>query len=214
MDDLIIIHEDKKYLHKMKKELISYLQNELKLEFNGKTQVFPLKKGISFLGWKYRIGKNNKIYKKIDSSKKHFRNKTLKEMNELYSEKEINAKQFNERMLSYKHFLNKGNTYNYQQTHNCKFKKENKNMPIKKDATKISTFDGNIVGVDEVEKKILDGALGITAIKEELLEEIAQLQEEISNIKSKIGFEDEIATTDEVNEGIVEEFPSEEEVEE
>lgn len=132
MDDLIVIHKDKEYLHKMKSELTSFVQSELKLDFNGKTQVFPLKKGISFLGWKYRVGENNKIYKKIDSSKKHFRNKTLKEMEEMLFKNEITTKEFNERMLSYKHFLNKGNTYNYQKTHNCKFKRRMKICQLKK----------------------------------------------------------------------------------
>lgn len=211
MDDLIIIHEDKEYLLKMKEELTTYIKDNLKLEFNGKTQVFPLKKGISFLGWKYRLGANNKVYKKIDSRKKHFRNKTLKEMQRMLDNGEITTKQYNERMLSYRHYLNKGNTYNYQKTHNCKFKKENENMPIKKDATKTSTFDGNIVGVNEEEKRILDGALEITKIKENLLAQIDQLGEEILKIKAKIELDDEeVATADEVNEGIVEETSIEE----
>ena len=87
-------------------------------------------------------------------------------------------------------------------------------MPIKKDARKISNNDGNIIGLDDTEAKIIDEALGITKSKEQLLEEISQLQEEILKIKSKIGLEDEIATTEEVNEGIVEDTSSEEVVEE
>lgn len=86
-------------------------------------------------------------------------------------------------------------------------------MPIKKDARKISNNDGNIIGLDDTEAKIIDEALGITKSKEQLLEEISQLQEEILKIKSKIGLEDEIATTEEVNEGVVEDTSSEEVVE-
>ena len=87
-------------------------------------------------------------------------------------------------------------------------------MPIKKDARKISNNDGNIIGLDDTETKIIDEALGITKSKEQLLEEIDQLQEEILKIKSKICLEDEIATTEEVNEGVVEDTSSEEVVEE
>lgn len=87
-------------------------------------------------------------------------------------------------------------------------------MPIKKDARKISNNDGNIIGLDDTEAKIIDEALGITKSKEQLLEEIGQLQEEILKIKSEIGLEDEIATTEEVNEGVVEDTSSEEVVEE
>ena len=83
-------------------------------------------------------------------------------------------------------------------------------MPIKKDARKISNNDGNIIGLDDTEAKIIDEALGITKSKEQLLEEISQLQEEILKIKSKIGLEDEIATTEGVNEGVVEDTSSEE----
>lgn len=86
-------------------------------------------------------------------------------------------------------------------------------MPIKKDARKISNNDGNIIGLDDTEAKIIDEALGITKSKEQLLEEISQLQEEILKIKSKIGLEDEIATTEGVNEGVVEDTSSEEVVE-
>jgi RNA-directed DNA polymerase len=50
MDDLIIIHEDKKYLEKLLSELTIFANDKLKLTFNDKTQIFPLHKGISFLG--------------------------------------------------------------------------------------------------------------------------------------------------------------------
>ena len=54
MDDCIVIHYDKTYLHALRKDIEGFLEENLRLTLNGKTQVFPVKsRGIDFLG--YRI---------------------------------------------------------------------------------------------------------------------------------------------------------------
>ena len=50
MDDLIIIHNDKKFLQKILKELTEIANNELHLTFNAKTQIVNLKQGFTFVG--------------------------------------------------------------------------------------------------------------------------------------------------------------------
>lgn len=124
MDDLIVIHKDKEYLKKMLNELNSYINNNLKLEFNEKTQIIPLHRGISFLGWKYTYNENNRIFKKIDSSKKKYRNKTIKLLNEEFNKGLIDVDEYNNRMRSYISYMKLGDTYNYRKRHNCKLKGE------------------------------------------------------------------------------------------
>ena len=44
MDDCVLIHEDREYLSQCRRLLTKCLQNELKLEFNPKTQIVPVRK--------------------------------------------------------------------------------------------------------------------------------------------------------------------------
>ena len=54
MDDIVILHESKEYLHQLKLEIEQYLKQELDLEVKDNWQVFPTAiRGIDFLG--YRI---------------------------------------------------------------------------------------------------------------------------------------------------------------
>ena len=122
MDDLIVIHKDKEYLKTLLNDLTFFINKELKLEFNEKTQITPLHRGVSFLGWKYTYNENHKIYKKIDSSKKKYRNKTLKRLNKEYVQGLINNNDFNDRMRSYISYMKLGDTYNYRLRHNCELK--------------------------------------------------------------------------------------------
>ena len=51
-DDIVILHTNKQYLHKLKKEIESYLNTELRLTLKNNWQVFPVdKRGIDFLGY-------------------------------------------------------------------------------------------------------------------------------------------------------------------
>ena len=55
MDDFVVIHPDKNYLHALRLDAERFLQDELQLETNGKTSVFPVShqsgRGLDFLGY-------------------------------------------------------------------------------------------------------------------------------------------------------------------
>lgn len=52
-DDAVILHHNKKFLHVVLEKIRNYLQTELRLELNRKTQIFPVaSRGIDFLGYK------------------------------------------------------------------------------------------------------------------------------------------------------------------
>ncbi|MDR2741763.1 MAG: reverse transcriptase/maturase family protein [Treponema sp.] len=53
MDDFIILHNDKRYLWELLCKIENYLRDNLKLNLNPKTGIFPGKNGIDFCG--YRI---------------------------------------------------------------------------------------------------------------------------------------------------------------
>lgn len=115
MDDLIVIHEDKRYLTKLLNVLTYYTNTNLKLEFNKKTQIFPLHKGVSFLGWKFYYNKHTKkVIMKIDSLKKRFRNRKIRHIQENYNIKIYTKDDYNNRMRSVIVNLKHGDTYKYR----------------------------------------------------------------------------------------------------
>ncbi len=59
MDDFILLHHDKEYLKKCL-NLINKKLSSLKLSLNKKTQIYNLKSGVNFLGYKF-ILKNKKL---------------------------------------------------------------------------------------------------------------------------------------------------------
>lgn len=97
MDDLIIISASRELLN----ELRYVAKEKLHLLFNSKTQLIPLHKGFSFLGWRYKIiGK--KIIKRIDNSKRKARLKTIHNI------------KTPEQYISVKQYLSRGNTWLFQ----------------------------------------------------------------------------------------------------
>lgn len=54
MDDIVILHESKKYLHNLKNEIENYLWTNLKLKIKESWQVFPSRvRGIDFVGYRH-----------------------------------------------------------------------------------------------------------------------------------------------------------------
>lgn len=54
MDDLVILHHDKKYLHELKYKIDDYLSNYLGLTIKSDHQVFPSRiRGIDFVGYRH-----------------------------------------------------------------------------------------------------------------------------------------------------------------
>lgn len=74
MDDIVIIHHDKKFLHAIKNKIKIFLMVNLHLELNNKTSIFPIAHGVDFLG--YRIWPTHKLLRK--SSVKRMRRKIKK----------------------------------------------------------------------------------------------------------------------------------------
>ena len=62
MDDFLILHGDHKELHGLKRKISGFLNNYLKLGLNPKSDIYPVNRGIDFLG--YRIWYNNILLRK------------------------------------------------------------------------------------------------------------------------------------------------------
>ncbi len=85
VDDFVILHPDKKYLHDLKNTLQKFLRKNLNLELHPKKQrIFPASQGIDFLG--YVVFPDYCLLRK--SNKEKFRKK-LRKFKKLYLEKKI-----------------------------------------------------------------------------------------------------------------------------
>ena len=62
MDDIIILHHDKKYLAEVKELLRAFLSDELRLDLNNKTTIRPCSMGVDFVG--FRIWSTHRRLKK------------------------------------------------------------------------------------------------------------------------------------------------------
>lgn len=85
MDDMILIHRDKKYLQYCLKEIEKVCHNVLELDLNQKTQIGMVKNGIDFLGYNHILNNNGKIIRKLRSSSKQRLKKHLNVLHKLKS---------------------------------------------------------------------------------------------------------------------------------
>ena len=67
MDDFLLIHPDKEYLRYCQKEIEIFLAG-LHLELNEKTNIFPLRHGVDFLGFHTYITESGQIIRKLRHS--------------------------------------------------------------------------------------------------------------------------------------------------
>ena len=67
MDDFLLIHPDKEYLRYCQKEIDTFLAG-LHLELNEKTNIFPLRHGVDFLGFHTYITESGQIIRKLRHS--------------------------------------------------------------------------------------------------------------------------------------------------
>lgn len=81
MDDMVILHHDKRFLHELKLKIEKYLEVELKVSIKGDWQVFPSRtRGIDFVGYRH-FGDYILLRKSIALSLKRKMNKIVKNIN-------------------------------------------------------------------------------------------------------------------------------------
>lgn len=98
MDDFIILSNNKEYLKMILKHVTVFLERELKLKLNKKTQIFYINKrrSVDFLG--YRIWKDHRLLRKsnVKRTKRKF-----KKFQKLYKNYEISLKDIEPSIMSW-----------------------------------------------------------------------------------------------------------------
>ncbi len=114
MDDCVLIHNDKAYLQKCLEEMQNYISAELNLTFNEKTEIFPIKNGVNYLGWHFYVTENGKIIRKVKQNTKYKYKRKIHYFKEAYLKCKIDIKEIQQILSSYKSHLSFGHTYKLQ----------------------------------------------------------------------------------------------------
>jgi len=126
MDDIIILHPDKKYLQAVKDEIETFLNNELRLQLNQKTAIRPCSMGIEFVG--YRVwATHRKLKRKTAVKIRH----AVKGIKKKWESGIMTQEAFDRRIASYKGLLAHCNSYGLRQRLNKMFRRKPPNKQRK-----------------------------------------------------------------------------------
>ena len=109
MDDVIILHPDKKYLWQLKQEIEVFLNKYLRLVLNNKTSVRTADYGIDFCG--YRVWSTHRKLRKKTALKMKRR---LKYLQRAYTRRDVDFEQVNSSVQSYLGLMKHCNSYKLQ----------------------------------------------------------------------------------------------------
>ena len=110
MDDFYLIHQSKEYL-KYCLEVITEFLNTLDLTLNGKTQIFPFKNGVSYLGFHTYIISSGKPIRKLKNQNKRNNQKKYLKMAKLVASGKLPEEKYNNSYNAWKNHISHGNCY-------------------------------------------------------------------------------------------------------
>lgn len=114
MDDFLLIHPDKEYLRYCQKQIETFLAG-LRLEHNEKTNIFPLRHGVDFLGFHTYITESGQIIRRLrHSSVKRMKGK-IRWWKKEYPAGKVTKKEILDSWTAWDAHAAHGNTYTLRQ---------------------------------------------------------------------------------------------------
>lgn len=113
MDDLVLIHPNKDVLKRCLAEMRCVLSDELKLEFNAKTQIFPLQNGIDYLGFHFYLSTSGKVIRKVRNRTKRKFKRRLKQLSYEFGLGAAGYEDIRQVLASYRGHLSFGHCYRF-----------------------------------------------------------------------------------------------------
>lgn len=115
MDDFYLIHPDKEYLKYCLEVIKEYLKT-LDLTMNGKTQIFPFKNGVSYLGFHTYVTDEGKVMRKLKNENKRNAQRKYLRMAKLVASGKLPIEKFNSSYNAWKNHISHGNCYKLSQS--------------------------------------------------------------------------------------------------
>ena len=110
MDDMVLVHPSKEYLARCLEELRAFAREELKLEFNEKTQLAPLAQGVDYLGWHFYLTETGRVVQRLRPSNKRRLKRRLRKLENQLATGEIAAEQKRRSLAGIDGHLRQGDT--------------------------------------------------------------------------------------------------------
>jgi retron-type reverse transcriptase len=110
MDDFFLIHEDKAYLQYCRAEIARVLEG-LGLTLNSKTNIFPLRHGIDFLGFHTYLTESGGVVRKVRRHSKNNMKRKLKNMRPLMEAGRVTPEAVAQSFQSWRAHASHGNCY-------------------------------------------------------------------------------------------------------
>lgn len=115
MDDFWLIHPSKAYLQYCLEVITAYLET-LELSLNGKTQIFPFKNGVSYLGFHTYITDDGLPIRKLKNQNKRNAQRKFLRMAKLVATGKLPAEKFRASYGAWKNHISHGDCYRLGKT--------------------------------------------------------------------------------------------------
>ena len=115
VDDFFLIHPSKAYLQYCLEVITAYLET-LVLTLNGKTQIFPFKNGVSYLGFHTYIAADGTPIRKLKNQNKRNAQKKFVRMAKLVAAGKLDPEKFWSSYNAWKNHISHGNCYRLGKT--------------------------------------------------------------------------------------------------
>lgn len=110
MDDFYLLHPSKAYLKYCLEVITEYLET-LNLTMNGKTQIFPFKNGVSYLGFHTYVTTDGKVIRRLKNQNKRNAQKKFLRMAKLVADGKLPREKFEASYQAWKNHMSHGNCY-------------------------------------------------------------------------------------------------------
>ena len=114
MDDMVLIHPNREYLKECLEEMRKHLTEELKLEFNEKTQIHAIRQGVDYLGFHFYLTETGKVIRTLRQSGKKRLKRKLRHYRRAFADGKLELDAVSRSVASFKGHLKHGHTYRLQ----------------------------------------------------------------------------------------------------
>ncbi|MBQ6491477.1 MAG: RNA-directed DNA polymerase [Atopobiaceae bacterium] len=110
MDDMVLVHPSRGYLASCLDEARAFARDELKLEFNQKTQLAPLAQGVDYLGWHFYLAETGKVIQRLRPSSKRRLKRHLRKLDRQLAAGEVDPEYMRLALAGIEGHLKQGHT--------------------------------------------------------------------------------------------------------
>ena len=121
MDDFYLIHRDRDYLKYCLEKITGHLKT-LDLTLNGKTQIFPFKNGVNYLGFHTYVTSTGQVIRKLKNQNKRNAQRKFLRMAKLVVSGRLSKEKFYASYNAWKNHISHGNCYGLSKTMEQKLK--------------------------------------------------------------------------------------------